>query len=91
MFFPGGDLGSLAVHGTITDLAMSGARPLHLSAGLIIEEGLPVESLNLRSHMHWDHEPRMRQSASPSPRGRGPGKESGYTLTARGLANAGSF
>ena len=45
MFFPGGDLGSLAVHGTINDLAMSGARPLYLSAGLIIEEGLPMDQL----------------------------------------------
>lgn len=45
MFFPGGDLGSLAVHGTVNDLAMSGARPLYLSAGFIIEEGLPMETL----------------------------------------------
>ncbi len=45
IFFPGGDLGSLAVHGTINDLAMSGARPLYLSAGFIIEEGLPMETL----------------------------------------------
>ena len=45
MFFPGGDLGSLAVHGTVNDLAMAGARPLYLSAALIIEEGLPMETL----------------------------------------------
>jgi hydrogenase expression/formation protein HypE len=45
LFFPGGDLGSLAVHGTVNDLAMSGARPLHLSAAFIIEEGLPMETL----------------------------------------------
>jgi hydrogenase expression/formation protein HypE len=45
MFFPGGDLGSLAVHGTINDLAMAGARALHLSAAFIIEEGLPMETL----------------------------------------------
>jgi len=45
IFFPGGDIGSLAVHGTVNDLAMSGARPLYLSAGFIIEEGLPMESL----------------------------------------------
>lgn len=43
--FPGGDLGSLAVHGTVNDLAMAGARPLYLSAGMIIEEGLPMETL----------------------------------------------
>ena len=45
LFFPGGDIGSLAVHGTVNDLAMSGARPLYLSAGFIIEEGLEMESL----------------------------------------------
>lgn len=45
MFFPGGDLGSLAVHGTVNDLAMAGARPLYLSAALIIEEGLSMETL----------------------------------------------
>jgi len=43
--FPGGDIGSLAVHGTVNDLAMSGARPLYLSAGFILEEGLPMETL----------------------------------------------
>ena len=45
IFFPGGDIGSLAVNGTVNDLAMCGARPLHLSAGLIIEEGLPTADL----------------------------------------------
>jgi hydrogenase expression/formation protein HypE len=45
LFFPGGDIGSLAVHGTINDLAMAGARPLCLSAAFIIEEGLPLETL----------------------------------------------
>ena len=45
LFFPGGDIGSLAVYGTVNDLAMSGARPLYLSAAFIIEEGLPVETL----------------------------------------------
>jgi hydrogenase expression/formation protein HypE len=44
-FFPGGDIGSLAVHGTVNDLAMCGARPLALTAGFIIEEGLPMEDL----------------------------------------------
>jgi hydrogenase expression/formation protein HypE len=39
LFFPGGDIGSLAVHGTINDLAMGGAKPLFLSAAFIIEEG----------------------------------------------------
>lgn len=45
LFFPGGDIGSLAVHGTVNDLAMAGARPLYLSAGFIIEEGFQVEDL----------------------------------------------
>jgi hydrogenase expression/formation protein HypE len=45
LFFPGGDIGSLAVHGTINDLAMCGANPLYLSAGFILEEGLPFDVL----------------------------------------------
>ena len=45
LFFPGGDIGSLAVHGTINDVAMSGARPLYLSAAFILEEGLPLADL----------------------------------------------
>ena len=45
LFFPGGDIGSLAVHGTVNDLAMGGAQPLFLSAAFIIEEGLPMETL----------------------------------------------
>jgi hydrogenase expression/formation protein HypE len=45
LFFPGGDIGSLAVHGTVNDLAMGGARPLWLSAAFILEEGLPTEEL----------------------------------------------
>lgn len=44
-FFPGGDIGSLAVHGTINDLAMCGATPLALSAGFILEEGFPMADL----------------------------------------------
>ncbi len=45
VFFPGGDIGSLAVHGTVNDLAMTGARPAWLSAAFILEEGFPVDSL----------------------------------------------
>ncbi|WP_163336252.1 hydrogenase expression/formation protein HypE [Desulfopila sp. IMCC35008] len=45
LFFPGGDIGKLAVHGTINDLAMRGAKPLCLSLGLILEEGLPFDDL----------------------------------------------
>ena len=45
LFFPGGDIGRLAVFGTVNDLAMSGARPQYLSAGFILEEGFSIESL----------------------------------------------
>jgi hydrogenase expression/formation protein HypE len=45
IFFPGGDIGRLAIHGTVNDLAMSGARPLYLSAAFILEEGLAVDDL----------------------------------------------
>jgi hydrogenase expression/formation protein HypE len=45
LFFPGGDIGSLAVHGTVNDLAMGGALPLYLSAAFILEEGLPMATL----------------------------------------------
>jgi hydrogenase expression/formation protein HypE len=45
IFFPGGDIGSLAVNGTVNDLAMSGARPLYLAAAFILEEGLPSKDL----------------------------------------------
>jgi hydrogenase expression/formation protein HypE len=45
LFFPGGDIGSLSVNGTVNDLAMGGAQPLFLSAAFIIEEGLPMETL----------------------------------------------
>ncbi|APA98426.1 hydrogenase expression/formation protein HypE [Nocardia seriolae] len=44
-FFPGGDIGALAVHGTVNDLAMRGARPIALSLAYVLEEGLPIEEL----------------------------------------------
>lgn len=56
LFFPGGDIGTLAVNGTVNDLAMCGARPLYLSAGFILEEGLAMESL-------WRIAQSMKQSA----------------------------
>ncbi len=59
LFFPGGDIGSLAVHGTVNDLAMSGARPLYISAGFIIEEGLEMETL-------WQIALSMRKAADAS-------------------------
>ncbi len=46
IFFPGGDIGDLAINGTVNDVAMSGAMPLYLSVGFIIEEGFPMESLH---------------------------------------------
>lgn len=45
LIFPGGDIGALSVYGTVNDLAMAGARPLYLSAGFILEEGLSVATL----------------------------------------------
>src|SRR5271168_1239688 len=56
IFFPGGDIGKLAVHGTVNDLAMCGARPLHLSVGFILEEGLPMDDF-------WRVVQSMRQAA----------------------------
>ncbi len=45
LFFPGGDISKLAIYGTVNDLATCGARPLYLSVGFILEEGLPMETL----------------------------------------------
>ena len=56
LFFPGGDIGSLAVFGTVNDLAMCGAKPRYLSAGFILEEGLDMETL-------WRVVCSMRQAA----------------------------
>jgi hydrogenase expression/formation protein HypE len=54
LFFPGGDIGSLAVHGTVNDLAMGGAQPLFLSAAFIIEEGFPIDTLRRVAHSLQD-------------------------------------
>jgi hydrogenase expression/formation protein HypE len=54
LFFPGGDIGTLAVNGTVNDLAMCGARPAYLSASFILEEGLPVETLRRVVHSMRD-------------------------------------
>jgi hydrogenase expression/formation protein HypE len=56
LFFPGGDIGSLAVHGTVNDLAMAGARPLYLTCGYILEEGMAIDTL---ADIAWS----MRQAA----------------------------
>jgi hydrogenase expression/formation protein HypE len=45
IFFPGGNIGELAVYGTVNDLSMVGAKPLYISAGLILEEGFPIDDL----------------------------------------------
>ncbi|HAO32891.1 MAG TPA: hydrogenase expression/formation protein HypE, partial [Candidatus Competibacteraceae bacterium] len=45
LFFPGGDIGCLSVHGTLNDVAMAGARPLYLAASFILEEGFPLADL----------------------------------------------
>lgn len=50
IFFPGGDIGKLAVCGTVNDLAVSGARPVYLTASFILEEGLPLEVLEQVAH-----------------------------------------
>lgn len=50
LFFPGGNIGDLAVNGTVNDLAVSGARPLYLSAGFILEEGFPIADLKQIVH-----------------------------------------
>ncbi len=47
LFFPGGNIGDLAINGTVNDIAMSGAQPLYLSAGFILEEGLSLEALGV--------------------------------------------
>lgn len=54
LFFPGGDIGSMAVHGTINDLAMSGATPLYLTTGFILEEGLSFDTLEKVVHSMAD-------------------------------------
>src|SRR5260221_14211715 len=57
LVFPGGDIGTLAINGTVNDLAMCGARPAYLSVGFILEEGLPMETL-------WRVVQSMRQAAN---------------------------
>jgi hydrogenase expression/formation protein HypE len=58
LVFPGGDIGTLAVNGTVNDLAMCGARPLYLSVAFILEEGLPLDTV--RRMAHSMHEAAMR-------------------------------
>ena len=66
LFFPGGDIGDLAVNGTVNDLAVSGATPLYLSAGFILEEGFPVADLTTIVGVHGGP-PRRRPGCRWSP------------------------
>jgi len=61
LFFPGGDIGALAVHGTVNDVAMSGARPLYLTAGFIIEEGFALADLERIVASAWAWEQRLQE------------------------------
>src|SRR5512137_1884905 len=77
IFFPGGDIGTLAVHGTVNDLAMCGGRPLFLSAAFVIEEGFPMDSLQ-----------RITQSMADAARNSGIGIVTGDTkVVPRGAAD----
>lgn len=58
LFFPGGDIGKLAVCGTANDVAVSGAIPRYLSCGFILEEGLPMEDACGSGQQHGAHRPR---------------------------------
>ena len=78
LFFPGGDIGQLAVHGTINDLAVGGAVPLYLSAAFILEEGLPIADLarivdSMRSLPIGRRRAGDRRHESGRPRQRRPG------------------
>jgi hydrogenase expression/formation protein HypE len=78
IFFPGGDIGSLAVHGTVNDLAMCGAMPVALSCGLILEEGLPMETLrrvvaSMRAAAHAAGVPIVTGDTKVVDRGKGDG------------------
>ena len=66
IFFPGGDIGRLAINGTVNDLAMSGARPLYLAAAFILEEGLATE--DLRRVVRFDEHRRSRSRRSAGDR-----------------------
>ena len=78
LFFPGGDIGCLSVHGTLNDVAMMGARPLYLSASVILEEGLPLSELRriADSMAHASHTagvPVVTGDTKVVPRGQGGG------------------
>ena len=61
--FPGGNIGKLAICGTVNDLAVGGAKPLYLSCGVIIEEGLPVETMRMVAQDHGGDSSRGRRKS----------------------------
>ncbi|MDV3348403.1 hydrogenase expression/formation protein HypE [Leptothoe sp. ISB3NOV94-8A] len=78
LFFPGGDIGSLAVYGTVNDLAMAGARPHYLSLSFILEEGLPMETLwqvvqSIQAAMQQSHVQIVTGDTKVVDRGKGDG------------------
>ena len=87
LFFPGGDIGELAVNGTVNDLAVAGARPLALSAGFVIEEGFPVA--DLRRDRRVDGARRARRPASPVVDRRHEGRRARQAPTALYVTTAG--
>jgi hydrogenase expression/formation protein HypE len=82
LFFPGGCIGDLAVNGTINDVAMSGAVPIALSAGFIVEEGLELATLGTVAE-RWGtrHAPPASRSSRATPRWSTPGSPTGSTST----------
>jgi hydrogenase expression/formation protein HypE len=81
LFFPGGDIGKLAVNGTVNDLCMCGARPLWLSAAFILEEGLPIATLErvVASMREAADGGRRRPSSPVTPRSWSAAKVTGST------------
>jgi hydrogenase expression/formation protein HypE len=87
LFFPGGDIGELAVNGTINDLAMTGATPLALSASFIVEEGLPVAELErIAASMARPLAPPTCGSRRATPRSSSTVRPTASTSTARAWA-----
>ena len=94
IFFPGGDIGTLAVNGTVNDLAMGGAKPLYLSAAFILEEGLPADGSGARGRLDGAR-PRKAPGCSSSPAtrrssNRGKGDKIFITTTGIGVVDRGT-
>ncbi len=84
LFFPGGNIGDLAVNGTVNDLACSGAQPIGLTAGFILEEGLELEVLGAVAQ-RWAGPRRTRVSASSpaTPRSSGGAEQTSFSSIPR--------